>query len=184
MSALIVIEIKHRRTGAVLYTHETTAERQASGLAMRDALEAAAAARANLADAYLARAYLARANLAGANLAGAYLAGAYLARADLAGANLAGADGAKLTLVGDRPALSIGPIGSRADYLTAFITDAGVMVRAGCFFEARDEFAEAVEREHGNSIHGDEYRAALVLIDAHARLWTPAQEPAIQDAAA
>ena len=30
----------------------------------------------------------------------------------------------------------------------------------------------------------DEYRAALMLIDAHARLWTPAQEPAIQEAAA
>ena len=58
------------------------------------------------------------------------------------------------------------------------------MVRAGCFFGARDEFAAAVDREHGDSIHGDECRAALVLIDAHARLWTPAQEPAIQEAAA
>ena len=49
---------------------------------MRDALEAAVSARANLAGA----------NLAGANLAGAYLAGAYLAGANLAGANLADAN--------------------------------------------------------------------------------------------
>ena len=86
------IEIKHRDTDAVLYSHETTAERQASGLAMRDALETAVSARANLAGAYLADANLAGANLAGAYLAGAYLAGAYLAGANLAGANLAGAN--------------------------------------------------------------------------------------------
>ena len=149
MSAPIVIEIKRHYTGAVLYRHETTAERQAGGLAMRDALEAA-----------------------------------HGASADLSGANLRDANGATLTLVGERPALSIGPIGSRAAYLLAFITDAGTAISAGCFFGQRDEFAEAVEREHGNSINGDEYRAALVLIDAHARLWTPAQEPAIQEAAA
>ena len=70
------IEIKHRYTGAVLYTHQTTDERQASGLSMRDALEVACKAGANLAGAYLADAYL----------VGAYLVGAYLADANLAGA--------------------------------------------------------------------------------------------------
>ncbi len=30
--------------------------------------------------------------------------------------------------------------------------------------------------DHGANEHGDEYRAALVLIDAHARLWTPAAQ--------
>ena len=35
------IQIKHRYTGAVLYEHEPTDEQQASGLAMRAALEAA-----------------------------------------------------------------------------------------------------------------------------------------------
>jgi hypothetical protein len=69
-----VIEIKHRHTGEVLYTAQVET--------VREALEAAVTARANLA----------RANLAGANLAGANLDGANLARANLAGANLAGAN--------------------------------------------------------------------------------------------
>ena len=179
MSAPIVIEIKRHSTGAVLYTHETTAERQASGLAMRDALEAAHGA-----SAILRGADLSGADLRDANLRGADLRDANLGDADLSDAYLRDANGATLTLVGERPALSIGPIGSRTAYLLAFITDAGTAISAGCFFGARDEFAEAVDREHGDSIHGDEYRAALVLIDAHARLWTPAQEPAIQEAAA
>ena len=174
MSAPIVIEIKHRHTGAVLYRHETTAERQTSGLAMRDAMEAAIDAGSNLRGS----------NLRGAYLSGADLSGADLRGADLSGAHLRDANGAKLTLVGERPALSIGPIGSRAAYLLAFITDAGTVISAGCFFGQRDAFAAAVEKEHGDTAHGDEYRAALVLIDAHARLWTPAQEPAIQEAAA
>ena len=55
------ITINHRHTGAVLFTHETTDERQASGLAMRDALEAAVSARANLS----------WADLSGADLSGA-----------------------------------------------------------------------------------------------------------------
>ena len=76
MSEPVTIQIRHRYTDAVLFEHQTTPERQASGLAMRDALEAATKAGANL---------------AGANLAGAYLADAYLAGAYLAGANLAGA---------------------------------------------------------------------------------------------
>jgi uncharacterized protein YjbI with pentapeptide repeats len=77
------IEIKHRTTGAVLWSGEATS--------VRGALKAAVAADANLAGAYLAGAYLAGADLAGANLAGADLAGADLAGADLAGADLAGA---------------------------------------------------------------------------------------------
>jgi len=96
------IQIRHRYTSAVLFEHQVTDEQQASGMAMRHALEAATQARANLAGAYLADA-----NLVGANLAGAYLAGAnlvdanladanlvdaYLAGANLAGANLAGAN--------------------------------------------------------------------------------------------
>ena len=104
------IVIKHRITGAVLFEFQPTAEQQTSGTAMRQALEAAAKARANLAGAYLAGANLARADLAGAyladadladaNLAGAYLAGAYLARANLAGAYLAGAYLARANLAG------------------------------------------------------------------------------------
>jgi hypothetical protein len=91
------IEIKHRFSGAVLFSIETES--------MRLAVEAAVKSRANLAGAYLAganlaRANLARANLAGANLAGANLDGAYLDGAYLAGANLDGANLARANLAG------------------------------------------------------------------------------------
>ena len=67
-------EIKHRYSGAVLFSLETES--------LKLCVEAAIEAGADLAGADLAR----------ANLAGADLAGADLARADLAGADLAGAD--------------------------------------------------------------------------------------------
>ena len=92
-------------------------------------------------------------------------ASAYLARANLDGAYLAG----------ERPVFQVGPIGSRCAYLVSFLTTVGVKIRAGCFFGSRDEFAAKVEKEHGDSIHGEEYRAALTLIDAHARLWSKAE---------
>ena len=175
------ITIKHRDTESVLFTHEVTDEQQSSGLAMRTTLEAACKARADLSGADLRGADLSGAYLSGADLSGAYLRGAYLRGADLRGADLSSADlrGADLRgkkLVGDRPVLQIGPIGSRQDYLLSFITDGGVILRAGCFEGSRDEFAAAVEKTHGESAHGDEYRAALVLIDAHAEAWTPAVE--------
>jgi hypothetical protein len=80
-----MIEIKHRLTGAVIYTAP-------DATTTREALEAAIRAHADLAGADLAGAYLAHADLAGADLAGAYLAHAYLAHADLAGADLADAN--------------------------------------------------------------------------------------------
>jgi hypothetical protein len=80
------IEIKCRFSGKVLFTHD------AEENSIKVTLEAAVAARANLAQANLAGAYLAGANLDGANLDGANLAGAYLAGANLAGAYLAGAN--------------------------------------------------------------------------------------------
>ena len=188
----------------VLFEHPTTDERQASGFAVRDALEAACKARANLdganlaranlARAYLARANLARANLDGANLDGACLAracldganlaranlaranldGAYLARANLARAYLDGADGEKLTLVGKRPVLQIGPIGSRCALLSMYLTDAGPMVRAGCFWGSLDDFEGKCEQTHGDNEHGREYGFAGLLMRAHADLWAPA----------
>ena len=155
---------------------------------------------ANLAGAFLARAKLdganldganlAGANLAGANLDGAYLAGANLAGANLDGANLAGAnlDGAYLAgaylagaylqdkskLVGERPIIQIGPIGSRCAYFVAYLTDQGLRLRAGCFFGTRAEFEAKLSDTHKDSQHAKEYRAALALIDAHAEIWTPA----------
>jgi uncharacterized protein YjbI with pentapeptide repeats len=186
------IQIKARFTGSVLFEHEE------DGNTLSITLQAAFKARANLAGAYLAGAYLAGANLARANLVGANLVGAYLAGANLAGANLDGAylaganldganlDGANLAganldganLYGTRPVFQVGPIGSRCSYLVSFITTVGIKIKAGCFFGSRDEFAAKVEEEHGDSIHGEEYRAALVLIDAHAKLWGKAEAAA------
>ena len=140
----------------VLFSHETTAERQASGLAMRDALEAAAKSVANLSDA----------NLSGANLSDAYLRGANLSDAKVKG----------LLLIGERPSLAIGPIGSVSRTVFAWLTEAGLRIQAGCFFGSRDEFTAQLAETHGDNEHADEYRAALVLIDAHARIWTPAAE--------
>jgi hypothetical protein len=94
------IQIKHRYTDAVLYEHETTDARQSSGLAMRDALEAASKAGANLSDAYLSGANLSDANLIGANLSDANLRGANLSDANLRGANLIGANLIGANLIG------------------------------------------------------------------------------------
>jgi hypothetical protein len=136
---------------------------------------------ADLSGADLSGAYLSYADLRGAYLRGAYLRGADLSGADLSGAYLRGADlsGAYLRgekLVGDRPFLSVGPIGSRSDTLMAFITDSGVMICAGCFFDTRAEFELQLSLTHGDNEHGKEYRAALALIDKHAELWTPKVE--------
>ena len=146
--------IKHRSTGAVLFEGE-------AGMTTREMLEKATTSRADLSGA----------NLYGADLSGANLYGADLYGADLSGANLYGKK-----LIGKRPFFSIGPIGSRSDYFQAWLTNAGVMIKAGCFFNTRAQFEIALDAEHGDNEHGQEYRAALVLIDAHAKLWMPAQE--------
>ena len=86
------IQIKHRYTGAVLYEHEPSDEQQASGLAMRAALEAAVKCNTDLRGADLSGAYLRGANLRGADLRGANLSGADLSGADLRGANLSDAN--------------------------------------------------------------------------------------------
>ena len=167
------ITIKHRYTNAVLFEYQPTADQQASGLEMRAALEAAAKGGV----------YLRGANLRGANLREANLRGANLREADLGGADLGGADlgwanlGDK-KLIGERPILMIGPIGSRSDYFTAYITDAGVFLRAGCFFGSVDEFGDKCIQSHGDNEHAQEYAAALALIECHARLWAPRVEKA------
>ena len=188
--------IKHRYTGAVLFEGE-------AGMTTRQMLEKATTSRANLYGANLYGANLYGANLSGANLRGADLRGADLRGADLRGADLGGADlgGADLRgadlgsadlrgadlggkkLIGERPFFTVGPIGSRSDYLQAFLTDGGLMIGAGCFFDTREQFELALAAEHGDNDHGQEYRAALVLIDAHAKLWTPATEVAASKAA-
>jgi len=117
------------------------------------------------------------ANLSGTDLSGANLGGANLRGANLGGANLSGANlgGANTDLVGDRPYFSIGPIGSRQDNLTLWITEKGPLLKTGCFgpdtFEA---FRGNLERDHSaESTHRKEYEAALLMCEAHAVLWTP-----------
>src|SRR5574337_1587496 len=190
------LQIKHRYTGAVLF--ECAAE---SGMTMRHVLERAVASGANLSRSDLSGSNLSYSNLSGSDLRGSDLRGSDLSgsdlrRSDLSYSNLSGSDlrgsdlrgsdlrGSNLSgkkLIGNRPFLSIGPIGSRSDYLQAFITDGGLMLRVGCFFGNRDEFESAVTETHGDNVHAVEYRAALTLIDKHAELWTPAKEPAPQN---
>ena len=92
-------------------------------------------------------------------------------RANLGGANLGGNK-----LIGNRPYFSIGPLGSRADNLTLWLTEKGPLLKTGCFgpgtFEA---FRANLERDHAeDSTHRREYEAALLMCEAHAVLWTPA----------
>lgn len=143
---MTTIQIKHRHGGEVLYECDTP-EGMESGLIMRHALEKAAAAKADL------------------------------SHADLSDADLRYADlGEGKKLVGARPVLTLGPIGSRHDYTTAYLTEFGVYVRAGCFFDTLDLFVDAVLTMHGDNKHGREYLAAAEVIKAHAAIWMPEKE--------
>ena len=156
---MIIIEIKSRFTGSVLFSHE--AEENSMKITLLMALKASANLRgANLRDA----------NLRGANLRGADLRGANLGGANLGGANLGGKK-----LSGNRPFFQLGPIGSRSDYLLAFNTESGIQLKAGCFSGSIEEFETELDAEHGSNKHGEEYRAALVLIRKHVELF-PADE--------
>ena len=144
------MQIKHRRTGIVLVEG-------ASGMTMRQTLEMATANKIDLSS---------------ANLRGADLRSANLSSADLRGANLRGAELSDvLTLVGDRPFFTIGPIGSRSDYIQSFITNNGVIIKTGCFNGSIDDFERAVVDTHGGSNHATEYQSAITLIRKHAELW-------------
>ena len=166
----MIFEIKTRRDGSVLFSAEAKS--------LSACVEAAVKAGADLTGADLTGA-----NLAWANLAWANLTGANLAWANLAGAKILHPDHTTiLTLVGQRPVFQIGPLGSRCAYLVAFVTDAGVFVRTGCFWGTLDAFRAAVVNTHGENEHAQEYAAAAALIEAHARLWTPAKALSHSDA--
>ena len=199
-------EIRHRFSGAVLFSLETESMKLCVEAAVQSRvsldyarldgarLDGASLVGARLVEARLDGARLDGASLDGASLDYARLDGARLDGASLVGASLDGArlDGAslvgarlvearldgprgeKLTLVGLRPVLQLGPLGSRCATLLAFLTDAGAYVRAGCFWGALDAFRAAVAETHGaDSVHAQEYAAAIALIEAHARLWMP-----------
>jgi len=114
---------------------------------------------------------LSGADLSGANLSGANLGGAYLSGANLSGAYLSGTN----KLLGDRPYFSIGPIGSRQDNLTLWITENGPLLKTGCFGPGTfEDFRKNLERDHAqDSTHRKEYESALLMCEAHAVLWTP-----------
>jgi len=79
-------------------------------------------------------------------------------------------------LVGERPHMTIGPIGSRAAYLQLWLCEKGAFVRAGCFFDTLGAFAAAVEKVHGDSDHAKEYQMAILMMETHAVLWTPKEK--------
>ena len=126
---------------------------------------------ANLDGASLSRANLDGASLSGANLARASLSGASLDGASLDGASLDGISGEKLTLVGTRPYFEISPIGSRSARLVAWMTDGGVWVRAGCWWGTLKDFKARIKAIYPTGQHGDEYRAAIRMVECHARAW-------------
>jgi len=126
-------------------------------------LEGADLEGADLTDANLARANLTDANLRNADLRHGDMRRAYLMHADLRRANLAGA---KLPY----PIIEVGPIGSRHAYL---VYQVGIdEVRAGCLLGTLDEFAEAVEKEHGDNEHGRAYRIVITMLRAMREEWT------------
>lgn len=59
-------------------------------------------------------------------------------------------------------------IGSRLDTITVFkCSDGLVKVTCGYFYGTIKEFAERVERVHGNNKYGREYKAVIELIKIH-----------------
>ena len=156
-------------SGIVLY-------RSDGATSLREAVIAAVREGADLRDANLRDANLRDANLSCASLSCANLSGANLSGASLSGANMSDAclrDGARL--IGARPVVQVGPIGSRSDWLVAYLTDGGIRIDAGCQRQiARAEFETRLANTHGDNQHASEYRAALAYIDAHAAIWSDA----------
>ena len=126
---------------------------------------------ADLRDSNLRGANLRAVDLRGAQLRGADLYGADLSRANLCDASLYGAYHRDHKLIGDRSILQIGPIGSRADYLLAYFTNMGVLIRAGDFLGSLDIFRDKEIHGSGNNKYSQEYQAAIALIELHCKLW-------------
>ena len=157
------IQIKSRLSAEVLFEHDC------ENNSIRLTLELAIKSRADLSGACLSSADLSSADLrdaclSSADLSSAYLSGAYLKN--------------KEKLVGKRPILQIGPIGSRHAYFVAYITDKGLRFDAGCQRQiTREVFESRLTELHGENEHAKEYRAVLALIDAHAEIWAPKEDP-------
>jgi len=146
------IEIKCRFTGSVLFEHD------AKNNSIKLSVIAAVEKKISLRGAYLS----------GADLSGADLSGAYLSGADLSGAKLK--DDLEIDDV-PRPILYFGPLGSDAREMIAFSTNKGIRIQTGCFFGTVDEFKAALSKKHADNEHGQEYAAALAMIELHFKLW-------------
>jgi hypothetical protein len=168
----MLIEIKHRLTGAVLFSVKAGSLKLAVEIAVG---QKANLGGANLWGADLGGAYLGGANLRGANLGGADLRGANLGGADLGGANLWGADlgGAYLggaNLWGANNIIRIGPASDGYEFF-AVPSDKGLMIKAGCHWFSYTE-ALAYYTADTRPI-ADERRAYLAALasPATARGW-------------
>ena len=117
---------------------------------------------ADLRSANLYNANLRSADLRSANLRSANLYNADLYNADLRSANLYNAKYSDNEIL--LQYFTIGPIGSRNDYLQIFQTDVTTHIKTGCFNGTLPEFNEAVTNKHGDNKHAVAYRAAINLI--------------------
>ena len=196
------MDITHRLTSAIIFSSQAhglaaaLADAVANNANLRDTdlsdtdllgvdlsganLSGANLSGANLRSADLLGADLRSADLGNANLRGADLCGADLRWANLRGANLRGADLCDATLrkgevlVGLRPLIEVGPVGSRADTLRAYITDKGLRLATGCQqYITKEVFLSRLTHTHRENDHAQEYMAALALIDTHVKQWTP-----------
>ena len=189
-------QIKSWFSGNVIFEAEIEGGSESIRLGL--AVKMAFGARADLTGAALTGAVLMGADLTGAvlrraDLTGAVLTYAVLRRADLTDAVLRRADlrradltGAVLMgdtkLIGGRPVLQIGPIGSRSDYLMAFITNKGLYLQTGCFLGDLAQFRAALAKTHNSDLHATEYSAALQLVFSHVELWTPKKDASAETA--
>lgn len=63
---------------------------------------------------------------------------------------------------------SVSGIGSRFGTTTVFTCSDGVVrLTCGCFYGTVEEFEKAVEKKHGDSKYGREYKAVIELIKVH-----------------
>ena len=164
----IQFQIKHRWTGAVLFTAdiEATVETAISvklGLAVRLAVKAKAnlsgadLSDADLSGAYLRGAYMSEANLSGADLRGADLSDANLSGADLRGADLSGANMSDADLRG-------------ADLSGADLRGASL---SGASLSGAD-LSDA-------DLRGANLSVAPVIEDIHAKVYAAASQPGALD---
>ncbi|WP_099347969.1 hypothetical protein [Acetobacter aceti] len=69
-------------------------------------------------------------------------------------------------------------VGSENGTLTWFRSISGISVNRGCFNGTLNEFRDAVQKNHGDSVVGQEYRHLIEFIELRASQWIPAIEKA------